>query len=184
MLKAIAEYFRGEEVQLYHGIIGIKVNKVGEEEIDLKTEDEIENIKLKEGIVYVHNSVPLLVQGVNVKYVLPKPLKLLKIGVPKSVDNPDQVPMDYITFFDKDYILIGIDLTDNFDKPFVVLEFEEGFTKVILKDEFARAVPVQVKSVKEKKGKTKKTKRKKKSAKRSSGKQKAKGKSARKSRRV
>ena len=169
------EYFKGEEVQLYPGIIGIRVNKTGEEEIDLNTEDGVENIKLKEGIVYVHNLVPLLVQGVAARYVLPKPLKLLRIGVPKSVDNSDQVPMDYITFFDKDYILIGIEVTDNFDKPFLVLDFDEGFTKVILKDEFVtKAKKVSIRE------KIKKTKRKKKSAKRTSGKQKAKGKSTRK----
>jgi len=173
-LKAIAEYFKGEEVQLYPGIIGIKVNKIGEEEIDLKTEEEIENLKFKEGIVYVHNSAPLLVQGVTAEYILPKPLKLLRIGIPKSLDNPEQVSMDYITFFDKDYILIGIDVTDNFDKPFLVLEFDEGFTKIILKDE----LNAKAKKAKVKKEKTKRSKRKKKSAKRSSGKQKTKSKSS------
>lgn len=175
-LKVIAEYFKAEEVQLYPGIIGIKVNKIGEEEIDLKTEDEIENLKLKEGIVFVHNSAPLLIQGVTAKYVLPKPLKLLRIGVPKSLDNPEQVSMDYITFSDKDYILIGVEVTDNFDKPFLVLDFDEGFTKVILKDEF----DVKAKKISTKR-KTKKSKRKKKSAKKSSRKQKTKSKSTGKS---
>lgn len=175
-LKAVVEYFASEEIKLYDGIIGIKVIKSGENQIEIKSEDEIENLSFNDGIIYVHNSAPLLLKGVNVHYILPKPLKLLRLGIPKSLDNPEQVQIDWITFFDKDYVLVGFDIDNNFDKPFAILEFDEGYTKVILKDEFSTEKP--------KKEKVKKAKRKKKSAKRSSKKQKAKSKSARKSRRV
>ncbi|BFI74202.1 MULTISPECIES: hypothetical protein [Sulfurisphaera] len=175
-MKAIVEYFNGEEVQLYPGIIGIKVNKIGEDEIEINSEDEIENLSLKDGIAYVHNSAPLYLKGVNTKYVLPKPLKLLRLGIPTSLENAEQVQVNYLTFFDKDYVLVGFNLTDDFKEPFAILEFDEGYTKVVLKDEFSEVKP--------KKEKIKKAKRKKKGAKRASKKQKAKSKSARKSRRV
>lgn len=184
-MKVISEYFSSEEIQLYPGIIGVKVNKVKEEEIEVNSEEEIENIIFKEkDVTYVHNSAPILVNGVYTKYVLPKPLKLFRLGVPKSLDNPDQIVMEYITFFDKDYVLIGIDVLDSYDKPFVVLEFDEGFSKVILKDEFAKSISVTAKIEKQKKKKKSKKAKRKKSAKRSGGKQKTKSKGTRKSRRV
>ncbi|BFH74276.1 hypothetical protein SJAV_22200 [Sulfurisphaera javensis] len=175
-MKAIVEYFNGENVQLYPGIIGIKVKKSKEEQIEINSDEELDNISLKEGIAYVHNSTPLLIKGVTSQYILPKPLKLLRIGIPISLENAEQIQVNWLTFFDKDYILVGFDITDSFDKPFAILEFDEGFTKVVLKDEFSGSKP--------KKEKVKKAKRKKKSAKRSSKKSKAKSKSARKSRRV
>lgn len=173
-MKVTIEYFEGEEVQLYQGIIGVKVKKINEEIRDVD-ENNIENLSLN-GIAYVHNSTPLLLTGVNTQYVLPKPLKLLRIGIPSSLENPEQVKVDYITFYDKDYRLVGFDLTEQFDKPFAVLEFEEGYTKVVLKDEFTNA------KGKIKKEKTRKAKRKrKKSAKKASSRQKTKSKSVRKS---
>ncbi|WP_230937950.1 hypothetical protein [Sulfolobus acidocaldarius] len=177
-MKATVTYYKPEEIPIVPGLVGIKVIKVQEEQIEYRKEEELENIERENLIVYiVSNNGLRVVNGLKSKYALPEPLKLLRIGVPKEV-NSENITFEYVTFFDKDYVLIGFYTTYEFDKPFVVLEFEKNQTKIISKSENDRAEVVTNQKVKKK---TSKKKKRKKSAKKSSSKRKIKGKSTRKS---
>ena len=172
-MKALIEYFNVERVELVKGIIGYKVSLVKEESRDINGED-IENINSEGLVTLVKVNGSEAVNGVNALLVLPSPLKLLRVGIPKDLQNNESVQVEYLTFFDKDYRLIGVDVTSDFDKPFVILEFEGGYTRVISIGSINDKPKLQ-------KAKKKSSKKRKRSVKKSSNKQKVKSKSSGKS---
>ncbi|BCU71216.1 hypothetical protein [Stygiolobus caldivivus] len=183
-MQAVVSYYKIEPIELIPGLIGYKVIKEKEDNIDIKSEDEAEKISPQDSVYAIVVSSDRF-KATNapsaIRYTLPEPLKILRIGYPKDAQNPDAVSMEYITFFDKDYRLIGLDITEKFDKPFVILDFENGFTKVVSKGEI-NSKPKGTKEMPTTKKANKKVKsKKKKSGKRTGSRQKAKSKSTRKS---
>lgn len=179
-MQAVVSYYKLEPVELLPGLIGYKVAKEKEELVDVKDEEEAEKITSQDNShvsIIIGNKFRVVNIPGLMRYTLPEPLKLLRVGYPKDLQNVESVGMEYITFFDKDYKLIGVDINENFDKPFVVLDFENGFSKIISKGE----INSKPKGTTAKKSKKKAKSKKKKSAKRTSSRQKAKSESARKS---
>jgi hypothetical protein len=172
-LKALIDYFNVEKVELIKGVIGYKVNLVKEENRDINGE-EIENINSEGLVTLVRVNGSEAINGVNALLVLPTPLKLLRVGIPKDLQNNENVQVEYLTFFDKDYRLVGVDVTSDFDKQFVILEFEGGYTRVI-------SIGLINDKPKLQKARKKKSKKRKRSVKKSSGRQKVKSKSSGKS---
>lgn len=182
-MQAVVLYYKLEPVELLPGLIGYKVAKEKEELVNVKDEEEAEKTTSQDTShmsLVIANKFRVVNTPGLMRYTLPEPLKLLRIGYPKDLQNVESVGMEYLTFFDKDYKLIGVDINENFDKPFVVLDFENGFTKIISKGEI-NSKPKGTKESTAKKSKNKAKSKKKKSAKRAGSRQKAKSKSARKS---
>ena len=179
-MKVVVSHYKVEPVELIPGLIGYKVSKVSEESINVKDEAELENIlprNSSEALIISSDKLGAVNVSSSIRYTLPEPMKLLRLGYPKDMQNIETVSMEYLTFFDKDLRLIGLDITDNFDKPFVILEFEKGYIRIISKGE----IESKPKESKVKKAKKKSRSKRKKSAKRSSSRQKATSKSVRKS---